>query len=86
MNKKSGTLNDPFKLRKLQLDIDIKLCYHIQTMKTYTIQFWYTTDLRFETTIDANNELEALILARAKIHLAEDWVTAKPFYFKVALE
>lgn len=43
-------------------------------MKTYTVNFWYYTDLRCHWTGPASNELAALVLALNKELTGDFWI------------
>ena len=47
-------------------------------MKTYSVKFWYYTDLRCDWEGQAYNCLSALALAMA-YHMVEDWPVDKGF-------
>jgi len=47
-------------------------------MKKYYVQFWYSTDLRCDATVEARTEVSALIKAM-EIHNITDWCDQPKF-------
>ena len=66
------------------MDNGAPLCYPPSTMKTYTVRFWYHTDLRLDWTGEATDERMALNLALA-LYRIEGWVSAPGFRVEIAL-
>ena len=55
--------------------------------KKYTVKFFYGTDLRWQETIEATNEIAALTIAEQSLpSRCPCWITEAPFRIEIAIK